>query len=400
MMDTPERSGSRAPRFVLFSYGFRPFFLAAFAYALVAVVAWMLIWTRGVLPLPTFPPMLWHGHEMLFGFIAAAIAGFLLTAVPSWTGTKGFGGWPLVALFVVWLCGRIAFACAAHLPAWLVATAELVFLPGLALLIAIPLLRARNRNTPLLIVVGILWFADAVFLYSMAHDDVMLARTALLAGIDMVLLLVTVIGGRIVPAFTANALRRRGISSEVRSSRWLDGVTIAAMLLVVAVDTFVGTGWIAALVAGIAAVLHVARLAGWQGLRSLREPIVWVLHVAYLWLPVGLALKAVFLSTGAPWAADWLHALTVGTAATMIVAVITRASLGHTGRPLVVSNQAVLAYGLLGAATLARAFATSFGSHREWAIWAAGGLWIAAFLLLLLSYAPILLRPRADGRPG
>lgn len=399
-MDTPERSASRATRLVLFSYGFRPFFLAAFAYALVAVVAWMSIWTRGVMPLPTLPPMLWHGHEMLFGFIAAAIAGFLLTAVPSWTGTKGFGGWPLATLSVVWLCGRIAFACAAQLPSWAVAAAELAFLPGLALLIAIPLLRARNRNTPLLAVVGVIWAADAVFLYSMANGDVALARTALLAGIDVVLLLVTVIGGRIVPAFTANALRRRGISGEVRSSRWLDAATIAAMILVVVVDVLVGAMWVAALVAGLAAVLHMARLAGWQGLRSLREPIVWVLHVAYLWLPVGLALKAVFLSTGAPWAADWLHALTVGTAATMIVAVITRASLGHTGRPLVVSNQVVVAYGVLGAATLARAFATALGSYREWAIWTAGGLWVAAFLLLLLSYAPILLRPRADGRPG
>ncbi len=399
-MDMQERSDSRAPRLVLFSYGFRPFFLAAFAYALVAVIAWMSIWTRGLMPLPTLPPMLWHGHEMLFGFIAAAVAGFLLTAVPSWTGTKGFGGWPLVVLCVLWLCGRIAFACATWLPPWLVATAELAFLPGLALLLAVPLLRSRNRNTPLLIVVGVLWAADATFLYSMAGADIVLARDTLLAGIDVVLLLVTVIGGRIVPAFTANALRRSGITAEVRSFRWLDGATIAAMALIVVIDAFVGIGWMAALVAGLAAALHAVRLAGWQGSRSMREPIVWILHVAYLWLPIGLALKAISLSTGAAWATDWLHALTVGAAATMIVAVITRASLGHTGRALVVSNQVVFAYGLLGAAALVRAFATALGSYREWAIWAAAGLWVVAFLLLLLSYAPILLRPRADGRPG
>jgi len=384
----------------LFAYGFRPFFLGAFAYALLTMLAWMAIRTLGALPIPTLPPQLWHAHEMLFGFIAAAIAGFLLTAVPSWTGAKGFGGWPLVLLSSLWLCGRAAFALADYLPLWVVATAELAFLPALALLIAFPLLRAMNRNTPLLIVIGVLWFADATFLSSMALSDVALARKTLLVAIDVALLLITVVGGRIVPAFTANALRKVGISAELRGSRWLDRATIAAMILVAGIDAFVRSDTAAIWAAAVAATLHALRLAGWQGFRSLREPIVWILHVAYLWLPVGLGLKAVFLSTEAAWAADWLHALTVGAVATMIVAVITRASLGHTGRPLVVSNRVALAYGVLGAAALARAFSTALGSYREWAIWTAGALWILAFALLLLSYGPLLVRPRADGRAG
>jgi uncharacterized protein involved in response to NO len=400
MMEQAERAAAHAKGWVLFSYGFRPFFLAAFAYAFIIMVAWMAIRAHGDAPLPTLPPQLWHGHEMLFGFIAAAIAGFLLTAVPSWTGTKGFGGWPLIVLSAVWLCGRIAFACVAELPTWAVATAELAFLPALALLIGFPLLRARNRNTPLLIVLGALWFADATFLRSLALGDIALASRTLLAGIDVVLLLITVIGGRIVPAFTANALRKRGIVAELRGSRWLDGATIVAMILVLAIDTFALSRPAAVLAAGLAATLQAVRLAGWQGWRSFRDPIVWILHFAYLWLPIGLALKAVSLSTGVAWSADWLHALTVGAAATMIVAVITRASLGHTGRPLVASRRVALAYGVLGAAALVRAFATSFGSYREWAIWAASALWIAAFALLLMRYAPILMRARVDGRPG
>jgi uncharacterized protein involved in response to NO len=389
----------RAPP-VLFAYGFRPFFLAALGYGLIALIAWVAIRTLGSMPLQTLPPQLWHAHEMLFGFIAAAIAGFLLTAVPSWTGARGFAGWPLMVLAGLWLLGRIAFALPSQLPLSVLATVELAFLPGLALLIALPLLRARNRDTPLLLVIGVLWFADATFMCSLALGDVALARKALLGGIDIVLLLVTVIGGRIVPAFTANALRRRGIAAPVRSSRWLDMATIAAMVAVIGSDTFTRLQPAALIVAAVAAVLHIIRLAGWQGLRSLREPIVWVLHMAYLWLPIGLALKAVSLGSGAAWASDWLHALTVGTAATMIVAVVTRASLGHTGRPLVVSGSVAVAYGILGASALVRAFATALGPYREWAIWVAGLSWIVAFALLLWTYAPILLRPRADGKPG
>lgn len=394
----PLRAG-RAP-FVLFAYGFRPFFLAALAYGLIALAAWIAVRALGAAPLQTLPPQLWHAHEMLFGFIAAAIAGFLLTAVPSWTGARGFAGWPLMLLASLWLLGRIAFAAASHLPLWALATAELAFLPGLALLIAVPLLRARNRNTPLLLVLGVLWFADATFMCSVALGDVVLARKTLLAGIDVVLLLVTVIGGRIVPAFTANALRKRGIDAPVRSSRWLDIAAIAAMVLVIGTDTFAGLQPAAAAVAGVAAALQAVRLAGWQGVRSLREPIVWILHVAYSWLPIGLALKAVHLSSGAEWASDWLHALSVGTAATMIVAVVTRASLGHTGRPLVVPSSVTAAYCVLCAAALVRAFATSFGPYREWAIWVAGMAWVVAFALLLWTYAPIFLRPRVDGKPG
>lgn len=395
-------SGTRAPaRFTPFAYGFRPFFFAAGAYAAIALGAWIVMFHHGLAPFAAMLPQLWHGHEMLFGFIASAMAGFLLTAVPSWTGARGFAGRPLVVLFSLWAAGRLALAFSASLPWWLVAVAELAFLPALIALLAPPLVRAQNRNTPLLLVLGAFWAADAAMIFGFAQDDIALARHALYFAIHLVMLLVTIIGGRIVPAFTANALRRRGIAAEVRSSPWLDKLTIGAMIAVVALELFAPRSRLAALVAGIAAVAQLARLARWQGLKTLDEPIVWVLHAAYAWLPVGLALKAASIGFGAPWAAWWLHALTIGVAAMMILAVMTRASLGHTGRPLVVSKPIAAAYALLALAAAIRVFAPALVPQAYVAtVLAAGVSWLAAFGIYVVVYFPILLRARADGRPG
>jgi len=392
-------SADARPRLVPFAYGFRPFFLAAIAYGLLAVPAWMILRSQGIMPLSDLPPQLWHGHEMLFGFIAAAIAGFLLTAVPSWTGARGFAGWPLIVLFILWLGGRVAFACGTSLPFPLMASLELAFLPMLAVLLSVPLVRSRNRNTPLLVVIGGLWTMDVVFMAALARHDVAMAMSALGVALNVVLLLVTVIGGRIVPAFTANSLRRRGITADVRTRRVVDIAAIGSMLAIIVVDVVAPGQPIAIAVTGIAVLAHAVRLAGWQGARTLNEPIVWVLHLAYLWLPVGLALKAVHMATGAGWASQWLHALSVGVAATMIMAVITRATLGHTGRQLVVSKFVAVAYGVLGASALARVLATT-APQREWALWAAAGLWVMAFLVVLVIYAPMLVRPRVDGKAG
>jgi uncharacterized protein involved in response to NO len=387
-------------RFALFSYGFRPFFLAAIGFAFLAVAVWLLIRSAGVMPLPKLPPQLWHGHEMLFGFIGAAIAGFLLTAVPSWTGARGFAGWPLISLTLIWLCGRAAFALASHLPSWVVAIAELSFLPALAGTVAVPLLRARNRNTPLLLVLGALWLVDGTFVCAMTIGEPQLAVKMLHVGLDIVLLLITVIGGRIVPSFTANALRRRGIDIPARSATMIEIPVIVSMIALVAIDVIAPEHWAATFVAASAAMLQFARLSGWRGRLTLGEPIVWVLHLAYLWIPIGLALKAIFLATGAGWAAGWVHALGVGAASMMIVAVITRASLGHTARPLVVSKSVAIAYGVLCAAAVIRVLATALPNYYEWSLKVAGSLWTLAFVILLATYGPILLRPRVDGRAG
>jgi uncharacterized protein involved in response to NO len=392
---------SALPRagFVPFAYGFRPFFLAALLYALVALAAWLSVRGMHWAPLPTLPPQLWHGHEMLFGFVVAAIAGFLLTAVPSWTGARGFAGWPLIALTALWLAGRVAFAMAAVVPVKVLAVVELAFLPSLAALIALPLLRTRNRNTALLIVLTLLWLADGLFLCASSLGDVELASRSIRVGIDVVLMLITIIGGRIVPAFTGNALRSRGISAPIRSRLGIEAIVIGSMVAMTILDATIPTARSTAIVAGVAALAHALRMSAWQGHRTGSQPIVWVLHMAYAWLPIGLALKSVYMLSGADWAAQWLHALTMGAAGTMVVAVISRAALGHTGRPLAVRRRTSIAYGLLAAATLVRVFGGSLANY-EVAVWTTGALWVTAFALLLADYMPVLLRPRIDGKPG
>jgi len=391
---------SRA-RYVPFAYGFRPFFLAAGLYAVIAVGAWAWILVAGRAPFGELPPHLWHGHEMLFGFIGAAIAGFLLTAVPSWTGSRGFAGAPLVLLSALWLAGRVAFASAAVLPWPAVAAAELAFLPLLAFLIGRSLVQERNRNFPMLVIVAVLWGIDGWFLWALAAADYLQAGLALRTGIGVLLLLVTVIGGRIVPAFTANALRARGIAAEITTRKPVEVATIGSMALAVVVDALAPGQQAAGLVALIAALAQAVRLAGWRSLRTFDDPIVWVLHAAYAWLPLGLALKAVHLLAGAPWAAQWLHALTIGVAAMMIMAVMTRASLGHTGRPLVVARSIAVAYALLLGAALVRVFGPALLPASYLAtVETAALLWIAAFAIYVAVYAPILTRERADGKPG
>jgi len=210
-----------------------------------------------------------------------------------------------------------------------------------------------------------------------------------------------VIGGRIVPAFTASALRSRGGVPDVRSSRPLEWLVIGVMLLFPLADTLASQHRLTALIAGIAALLHLARLSRWQGYRTLDQPIVWILHAGYLWLPVSLALKAVYGFTGMAWAAHWQHALSAGAAATMILAVMTRAALGHTGRPLQVRPAITRAYVLLLDGVTVRVFGPALlpASYVATVV-VAGMLWLAAFALFVMVYAPILLAPRADGRAG
>jgi uncharacterized protein involved in response to NO len=388
-------------RLVPFGYGFRPFFLAAGWYALAAIGIWVWLYRSGLAPFGALPASQWHAHEMLYGFVAAAIAGFMLTAVPGWTDERGFAGRPLVVLSGLWLLGRAAIAAAGVLPLPLVALAELVFLPAVAATIAPSLLRSSNRNAPLLIVLFALWATDATFLYALRDGDVLLAGKALRGALDIVLLLVTVIGGRIVPAFTASALRQRGIEPRVRTHRIVEAVAIGGMILLVVADLAAPAHWLTAAVALVVALAHAARIAGWQTLTSFSEPIVWVLHAAYAWLPIGLLLKAIWLFFGVTWAAQWPHALGAGAAATMILAVMTRASLGHTGRPLVVAKAIAWAYALLVAAAAVRVFGPSLlPLTYPHVIACAAFLWIAAFLLYVWVYTPILLRPRADGKPG
>jgi uncharacterized protein involved in response to NO len=383
----------------LFAYGFRPNFLAAGIAAAALVPLWIAGVTGGVELPVRWPGSLWHGHELLFGFVAAAIGGFLLTAVPSWTGQRGFGGRPLVALAAVWLLGRVAPFAPAAVPDLLVALVDLAYLPVVGALVAPLLFRTKNRNRVLLLVLAALTLCNAAFHWFVAHGEAAAASLALLATVNVAILLTTVIGGRIVPAFTNSGLR--ATPGAVKPSLpWLATLVVGATVLVVAVDLVAPRTAAAGIVAAAAGTAHAVRASRWAPLRTGGVPLVWVLHAGYAWIPLGLLLKAVALLAGAPFAAFWLHALTAGALATMILAVMTRASLGHTGRELRAAPATVAAYLLLTGAALVRVFGPATGADYRAVLVLAAALWAAAFAAYLLVYAPILASPRADGKPG
>jgi len=388
-------------RFALFDYGFRPFFLACGLYALLMIPWWMYRFAHASVSFGGLPVMYWHAHEMLYGVVMAAIAGFLLTAVPSWTGERGFAGKPLIIAIALWSAGRFAMSMADDIPFWALAVAELALVPFLITLLAPPIVRTRNRNLPLLAVLLVLWLIDAAFLAGMARADVALAAGSMRLAIDFVLVLITVIGGRIVPAFTANALRRRGEEPNLSTRTPVEIAVIGLMVAIAIADVFTPNGATSGILAAMAAVAHVTRMAGWRSFRTGGEPILWIMHVAYAWLPLGLALKAFALLGDAAWASKWQHALATGAITTMILAVMTRSALGHTGRPLVVSRAIAVAYLLLTFTALLRTFGVAlFPAHYLLTLTVSALTWMACFGIFLAVYTPILWRPRVDGRPG
>ncbi|HEU5134620.1 MAG TPA: NnrS family protein [Steroidobacteraceae bacterium] len=388
-------------RCALFDYGFRPFFLLSGCYALAIVPIWLYRFAHAATPFGALPTLYWHSHEMLYGFVMAAVAGFLLTAVPSWTGARGFAGRPLMIMVGLWFLGRVAMSTVGDVPFWLTATAELSLLPALLVLLAPPILRSANRNAPLLAVVSVLWLIDGAFLVGLQRGDAALAGGAMRLAIDLVLILVTVIGGRIVPAFTANALRQRGETVSTVTRRPVEVAAIGTMIAIAITDVFAPNSFLSGLLAAFAALAHVIRLSGWRSFRTRGEPILWILHVGYAWLPVGLAMKASALLGDAAWAMKWQHALTAGAFATMILAVMTRASLGHTGRPLAVPRAITVAYLLVTLGAVLRVFGVAVFPERYLLTVTLSGLaWVLSFGIFVVVYAPILWSPRADGKPG
>lgn len=401
-MSTNVLDGKRAgaPR-VFFAYGFRPFFLLAGVSAAVLVPMWVLV-LSGVFGLGgSVPPMGWHAHEMLFGFAAAAIAGFLLTAIPSWTGTLGVSGRPLMALVALYLAGRVA-----SLPALadhpLAAAVDLAFLPALGALVARPLIKAgKARNTAFLGLLALLTLANALFRLEWMGVTAATAQQGILLAIGIILQMIAVIGGRIVPNFTQNALRLRDPNLVIKPAPQLERAVLVLTLLLIPADLLVPGSVVAGLLALAAAVAHGVRLSRWKGLRTLDLPVLFILHVGYAWIVVALALKGLEYAAGLPLGKAWLHAMTAGGFTTMILAVMSRAALGHTGRAIVVSRVTIAAYVLVGLAALARTVLPMV-PDGAWTpvLHSAGTLWALGFALFLWVYAPVLTGPRADGRPG
>jgi uncharacterized protein involved in response to NO len=389
--------------FALFAHGFRPFFLFAGIWALLAVGLWVAALSGLPLPAGPLPLARWHAHEMLAGFVGAAIGGFLLTAVPNWTSRRGYAGAPLLFLVAIFLAGRLALLPGSPLPVALAAPIALAFVPTLVLTILPALLRAKAPRLfgPPLIILGV-WTGDLLMLGGSAGWwGVESWRTGQLLSANLALVLVGLIGGRIIPSFTLNALRKAGSPVELRPLPGVDGAGVLALLLVAAVDLLAPDGHLAGAVAAVAGVLAGLRLSRWHGMRTLDQPILCVLHLAYAFVPLALLTKAAWLLLDAEWASQWLHLQGAGALALMILAVMTRATLGHTGRDLVASRATVLAYALVALAALARTFGpVLLPQHAVAMLAVAGALWVAAFASFLAVFAPILLRPRADGKPG
>jgi uncharacterized protein involved in response to NO len=380
--------------------GFRPFFLCAGIYATALVPLWLAIFSGLLAPHAWLAPALWHAHEMLFGFGAAAVAGFLTTSVPVWTDTPPVIGARLGALVALWLAGRLAMLFAGASPPPLMAFVDAAFLPAVAVLVAVPIFRARQpRNYGVVAILAVLSLANGLVHGGAIGGAQEVARAGLRLGIDLLALLVLVIGGRITPAFTRNALRRAGERGEVVSRLWLDRAALASVAAFAVVDLVWPRTAASGLVALAGALAVAGRMLGWQTLRTLRDPLLWSLHAGYAWVAVGLAcVGASDLGAPHPWTAG-LHALTAGAFGTMILSVMSRVALGHTGRPLVAPRGMALAYLLVTLGAVLRVVGPSAAPSLS-VLWIAGGLWSAGFAIFCALYVPVLLRPRVDGQPG
>ena len=383
----------------LFSYGFRPFFLGAGVSAQVVMGIWI-AWLSMQMPgwaMFGSSPFAWHAHEMIFGFAAAALAGFLLTAVPNWTGALPLSGPPLMLLFAVWLLGRMAMLAAGLLGPVTVAVVDLVFLPLLGVSAARQLfVKPAARNVMLLAILAALVGANVA--YHLASSGIWPGQElgGLQFALMLLVLMIAIIGGRVIPAFTHNWLHLNSASARMpQRLTWLDAAAIVSVALVAVLQLIPAPEWVQGCITLFAALANAARLFLWRGAPTWRAPIVFILHIGYAWLVVGLLLmSAAAFRSGLP-SIPAEHAFGAGAVTTMIMAIMSRASLGHTGRAIIAPKAVVLGYGLLTLAAFLRVFGVGIGpAHYTQVLQVAGLAWIAAFGLFVVVYAPILMTPR------
>jgi uncharacterized protein involved in response to NO len=382
-----------ADSYPFFRGGFRPFFFGGAAWAVIAITLWICSLT-GQITFPTaIDPLAWHRHEMLFGFVGAIIGGFLLTAVPNWTGRLPIAGWPLASLFALWGTARIAVLFSGFVTLPVAAALDVGFFIVLALLAAREVLEANNRNIPVVGMILLFGLADGID-YLAVTGTIPFPDLGWQIALSIVILLISLIGGRIIPSFTRNWLAKRGIREGLptqagRFDLFVIGATAFALLVWLSGPETAPIG--AVLIA--AAALQLVRWVRWRGYRTFADPLVLVLHVGYAWLPIGLALLGLSLMGEVPRSAA-IHALTAGAMTTMILAVMTRASLGHTARELKANGATVVLYLLVTAGALLRVCASLRLIDYNFGIELAGLVWGSALLLFLIAYAPVLWRPR------
>lgn len=374
--------------------GFRPFFLLGAGYAALGILLWLGVYTGHV----TFPdvfsdPVIWHAHEMVYGFAMAIVAGFLLTAVANWTGGAPVRQIQLMVLCGLWLAGRLVMNINGA-PVWLMFAAELSFIPALALSLSLPLLKNWNtRNFVFLGILSVLFICDIVFLMTQG-------RTPLYIALFLILMMISLIGGRVIPSFTVGALRRQGINARIYDQPLLDKVALISLVVVCAL-LFMGTDslWFAG-ACFFSALVHLLRMRCYHTLLSLGDPMVWILHLGYGWMVMGLLLIGVS-ALGVGTFPVALHALTVGSIGSMILGMMCRVTLGHTGRDLTASNMTAFSFILMQLAVVLRVLGPLL-MPEHYTVWVvlSGILWSVCFILYLFTYAAMLWLPRPDRQPA
>lgn len=373
----PGKLGKAEKPFALFALGFRPLYLFAGAYAALAVPLWALQYA-GLLPGAN---PLWHAHEMLFGYAFAVIAGFLLTAVRVWTQRPTPTGFYLMLITALWIGARVTALGSLEASSLM----DLLFAVSVAIGIGIPIVSSGNRNWFFILLVLALGLASVAF---QAYPQVALA-----VGLDVVLLVVSIMGGRVIPAFTNSAVPGAG----ARRNQYVEWGSLGSVVLILALDLLVINPWPIALAA---AALHAARVALWAPRATPGRPILWILHLSYAWVAVHLLLRGLAGLELVP-AALATHALTVGVIGGLTLGMMTRTSRGHTARPLKVGAWELAAYVLVHLAAIVRVFFPLLFPDSYVALMvASASLWSAAFAIFTIVYIPILTRPRLDGQPG
>ena len=383
--------------FTFLNLGFRTFYTLAAIFAVVAMALWLASFTGMVQPGGQLPGVFWHSHEMVFGFSMAVITGFLFTAVRNWTGLPTPTGLALGSIALLWLAARVLLVTGTT---GLEVVLDVLFLPVVTVAVALPVFRSANkRNYKVIAILAVL--ATLHFVYHLALGGGLpaaLSRVSLFAVIDVITILFALVGGRVIPAFTRNAVP----GSDPTHKQWVE-VAAFALLLVLAATTMIGgqfalNPWLPASLAFLAAGVHALRLALWQPAATLGKPLLWMMPVAYSWLPVALLLRGL-ADLGIAMAGNWLHALAAGALTSLMMAMMMRSTLGHTGRALDASRADLVIFLLVQLAVVLRVLAGVAGDHRTLTI-LAGVVWMVAFAGFLLRYGPMLLRPRIDGKPG
>ncbi len=383
--------------FALFALGFRPFFLLAGLSGLLLMLFWLKVLGGGISTGSYYPGIYWHSHEMLFGFVVAVAAGFLLTAVRNWTGIQTLRHTPLALLALLWLLGRLAPLAVLPLPGWLIALIDISFLPAVALSIAIPL-RAKSQTSNYVFPVLLLVMAIANLLTHMQYlgFSEQTADIGISLMLYLLVALIMIMGGRVIPFFSERGV----VGLQIQSWPLIEKMAPYSIAAVALVASFMPDSIMLAPVALFAASVHGIRLYGWYDKKIWSVPMVWILQLGYFWLAIGLLLLSLvpFAIIQREFA---VHALTAGGIGLITMGMMARVALGHSGREIAASRPVFWAFVLVSLLPLFRVIMPLF--MPEWylqSLMLSGGLWCAAFFLFILVYLPILIRPRVDGRPG